>query len=243
MRSKHADDFNHDGAAPRYDTIVRNEQDPIRAGYEATLEWVAQSAEIHPESRVLELGSGSGNLTGKLGPCSDILCVDVSEKMESIAARKLGHLNNRRFVQDDILHVFEEKIGEFDAILSTYTIHHLTEGEKVVLFEQIWDHLVPGGRAAFGDLMLKSAGHMRVKINEYKSKGENSTAEDIGEEFFWFLDDAVKNLRRIGFEVETRRFSDLAFGSWRGSIRIQEAEYGRSDRNTSLRSGMGQGIH
>ena len=38
--------FNHDGGAHGYDEDVLNEQDPIRAGYEATLEWVAESAGI-----------------------------------------------------------------------------------------------------------------------------------------------------------------------------------------------------
>ena len=204
--------FNHDGGAHGYDEDVLNEQDPIRAGYEATLEWVAESAGILPDSRVLELGSGTGNLTRKIENCREIVCVDVSEKMESIAAGKLRDLNNRRFIKDDILHVFEEKIGEFDVILSTYTIHHLIEEEKSELFRRVWDHLVPGGKAVFGDLLLESVDDMQPAIDRYKSKGRHGVANAIEEEFFWYLDDSVRQLREIGFAVDTRRFSDLSFG-------------------------------
>ena len=212
MSSKYADEYNHDGAAPGYDEDVLNEEDPIRTGYTATLDWVIEAAAVRSDSRVLELGSGTGNLTRRIGPCRKIVCVDVSEKMEAIAAAKLLHLQNRRFIQDDILHVLEEAIGEFDVILSTYTIHHLLEEEKAVLFARIWDRMAPGGKAVFGDLMLERAEDRQSKVEQYKSKGEHKTAEAIEEEFFWFLDSAERRLRKIGFDVTTKRFSDLSFG-------------------------------
>ena len=212
MRSKYADEYNHDGAAPGYDEDVLNEEDPIRTGYTATLDWVIEVAQIGSDSRVLELGSGTGNLTRRIGPCRKIVCVDVSEKMEAIAAAKLRHVQYRRFIRDDVIHVLDEALGEFDVILSTYTIHHLLGEEKAVLFERIWNRLAPGGRAVFGDLMIERAEERQAKIEQYESKGERTTAEAIEEEFFWFLDDAVRKLRQIGFDVTSRRFSDLSFG-------------------------------
>jgi cyclopropane fatty-acyl-phospholipid synthase-like methyltransferase len=62
-RSANADIFNHDAEAARYDNDVRNEADPIRTGYQDVLRWVVQQAHITPSSRVLELGSGTGNLS------------------------------------------------------------------------------------------------------------------------------------------------------------------------------------
>ncbi len=46
MRSRYADEYNHDGAAPGYDEDVLNEEDPIRTGYRATLDWVIKVAQI-----------------------------------------------------------------------------------------------------------------------------------------------------------------------------------------------------
>jgi protein-L-isoaspartate O-methyltransferase len=66
MRSANADIFNHDTEAAGYDHEVRNEADPIRAGYQEVLGWVVQQAQIFPTSRVLELGSGTGNLSALL---------------------------------------------------------------------------------------------------------------------------------------------------------------------------------
>lgn len=72
MRSSHADYFNDDEAND-YDADVLNESDPIRTGYESVLDWVIQSAEIADGSRVLELGSGTGNLTERVPQCREAI--------------------------------------------------------------------------------------------------------------------------------------------------------------------------
>ena len=63
MRSRYGDVFNHDDEADAYDLEVRNEKDPIRAADDDVLRWVAQEARVISTSRVLELGSGTGNLS------------------------------------------------------------------------------------------------------------------------------------------------------------------------------------
>lgn len=42
IRSEHADVYNHNPWAADYDDDVRDEQNPIRAGYDACLTWVAE---------------------------------------------------------------------------------------------------------------------------------------------------------------------------------------------------------
>ena len=105
-RSANADIFYHDNDAAGYDNDVRNEADPIRTGYRDVLRWVVQQAQIGPASRVLELGSGTGNLSALIASCGELVSVDVSENTETIAKRKMGHLANRRFIKADILEVF-----------------------------------------------------------------------------------------------------------------------------------------
>lgn len=212
MRSSHADYFNHDEDAPGYDVDVLNESDPIRTGYDAVLDWVVASAKMEPTARVLELGSGTGNLTQRLPRCRELICVDVSEKMEEIAKGKLSSLENRTFLQDDILAVFDRDLGTFDTILSAYAIHHLTEDEKGILFQQIRSSLNEGGIAVFGDLMLENAAARRDKIGQYRKIGNDIVAEAFDEEFFWHLDEALAALRNLGFQVQWKRFSDLSYG-------------------------------
>jgi hypothetical protein len=55
--------FNRNDGAEGYDVDVRNERDAIRAAYSKVLEWVVQKAHTISTSRVLELGSGTGNLS------------------------------------------------------------------------------------------------------------------------------------------------------------------------------------
>jgi putative AdoMet-dependent methyltransferase len=212
MRSKHVDDYNHDEWADGYDADVAQEDNPIRAGYDALLDWVIAAAAIGETSRVLELGSGTGNLTARIPVCGDLLCVDISQGMETFALQKLAHLKKRRFVEDDILQVFDRPLGSFDRVISTYTVHHLTREEKRVLFERVWASLLPGGRAAFGDLMLEDESQAAVKAAAYRTAGQEDVAESIEEEFFWRLDACVADLEEIGFSVTVKRFSEFSFG-------------------------------
>jgi putative AdoMet-dependent methyltransferase len=211
-RSANVDIFNHDADAPDYDNDVRNEVDPIRTGYGDVLRWVIREAQITASSRVLELGSGTGNLSEMIASCGELVSVDVSENMEAIAKRKVQHLTNRRFIKADILEVFAQELGKFDAVISTYTVHHLTDQEKQRLFALVFDRLLPSGSAVFGDLMVQSSSEKETKIQQYLAKGDQATVQAISEEFFWSLDTAIGDLERLGFDVRAVRFSDLSFG-------------------------------
>ena len=211
-RSANADVFNHDSEAADYDSDVQNEDDPIRAGYRDVLDWVVKQAHITPTSRVLELGSGTGNLSKLIEGCGELVSVDVSAKMEAIAKLKLDHLSNRRFIKADMLEVFAQELGEFDAVISTYVVHHLTAQEKQRLFELVFGCLLPGGRAVFGDLMVLNNSEKEEKIQQYLTKGDRATAQALSEEFFWSLELDVQDLERLGFQVSTARFSDLSYG-------------------------------
>ncbi|MBV8279027.1 MAG: class I SAM-dependent methyltransferase, partial [Verrucomicrobia bacterium] len=177
MRSANAHVFNHDADAADYDNDVRNEADPIRAGYRNLLGWVVQQANITPTSRVLELGSGTGNLSALITDCRELVSVDVSENMEAIAKLKLRHLTHRRFIKADILEVFAQELGNFDAVISTYTVHHLTDEEKQQLFALVFAKLLPGGRAVFGDLMVLNNSDKEEKIQQYLANGDRATAQ------------------------------------------------------------------
>ena len=68
----------------------------------------SEGARIISTSRVLELGSKTGNLASLIPRCGEFVCVDLSERMEAIAHSKLSHIPNRHFIKADILEVFEQ---------------------------------------------------------------------------------------------------------------------------------------
>ncbi len=116
------------------------------------------------------------------------------------------------FLQADILDYFGGDPPPFDIALSTYALHHLTEAEKEHLFDQLAGRLLPGGRALFGDLMVKSAKEERVLADHYRAMGDDATATAIEEEFPWHVDASVSYLASLGLSVETTRLSSLSWG-------------------------------
>ena len=212
MRSRHADRFNHDPDAADYDRDVLDEADPIRTGYDALLDWVTQRAELVADSRVLELGSGTGNLSLRLPAFGELVCVDISDEMSRIARDKLSGQEGVRWVGNDLLEYFDSPGPDFDAVLSSYAIHHLLEAEKQQLFGCIARRLRPGGRAVFGDLMFENEDARQKTLRAYRASGRSELADEIEDEFFWDVESASRGLRGLGLEVETRRFSELSWG-------------------------------
>ncbi len=209
MKSKHYQEFNHDEDAPTYDQIDLN--DPIRHGYYEVLDWTIEQAAISSDDVVLDLGTGTGNLSKLIQSCKQLICVDISNNMMEIAKTKLVHLPQVEFVFEDVLAYFGESRPQFDAIISTYTLHHLIEDEKQIFFQKVFDQLNPGGRAVFGDLMLESKTVEPDFIKKYRDQGLEGVAQAFEEEFFWYVDSAVTGLERVGFSVEAKRFSDLSW--------------------------------
>ncbi len=212
MKSEFVDKFNHDEDAPDYDKDVRNEGHPIRAGYDALLDWVAAETGTAGSGQVLELGSGTGNLTLRLAPGTEVTCVDISQEMMQLAQKKLPTERRVTYDKEDILAFFDQSRGPYAAVVSTYTIHHLTEEEKALLFEKIAAALEPGGTAVFGDLMFKNDTAKEAYQAICRATGQEDLAEDIDDEFFWNVETAVDKLQALGFEVLTKQFSALSWG-------------------------------
>jgi putative AdoMet-dependent methyltransferase len=212
MRSQHVDAFNHDPWAAGYDADVRNEADPIRAGYAEVLAWTVQQAAIAPEHTVVDLGLGTGNTSALIPAARQLIGVDISTEMMRLAAPKLAHLADVDFVQADLLEFFEGR-RPFDRLISTYALHHLTEPEKAELFAAIGRDLAPGGRAVFGDLMFADAAAQAEIEAKYAAAGNREMVETFHEEFFWRVDQALSALQATGFVVDAvKRFSELSWG-------------------------------
>jgi len=212
VKSRHGERFNHDDDASFYDVQVRREGNPIRSGYGAVLRWVAEYSNAL-SGRVLELGSGTGNLTALLDSERPILCVDLSERMFEIAREKLaGRAGGIGYVREDLLGFFDNCDDVFGVIVSTYAVHHLEEDEKQRLFEAIRGVLQPGGVAIFGDLMFASERARREFVLECRGGERAWLADEVEDEYFWLVDRAVSALEELGFEVRTEQFSELSWG-------------------------------
>ena len=193
MRSRHVDRFNHDTEVDGYDADVRDESNPVRNGYAATLDWVIARAAIEPSDTVVDLGTGTGNLAARVGAHARLVCVDVSSGMLAVAREKLPPAT--RYVEADLLE-FVEHGPECDVVISTYAIHHLVAEEKVALLAGLFARLRSGGRIAIGDLMVADAS---VVADLRAGLAHPDVDEMFADEFPWLVDAAQRDLERIGF--------------------------------------------
>ena len=105
------------------------------------------------EARVLELGTGTGNLMQKLldrFPHSTAVGYDLSEEMLARARVKLAPYGERvQLYQGDIGQLSFP--GPFDAVISAIAVHHVPPPDKPALFHRLYDALRPGGVLVLGD--------------------------------------------------------------------------------------------
>lgn len=97
--------------------------------------------------RILDLGCGSGRLLALLRvdrPHAQCVAVDFSPVMlEAVRAN---------FAADPLVTVVEHnldqplpQLGKFDAVVSSFAIHHLAHKRKQMLYQEIFNRLEPGG--------------------------------------------------------------------------------------------------
>lgn len=207
MRSRHVDHFNHDTEVHGYDEHVADESNPVRNGYTATLDWVIEHAAVGRDDVVVDLGTGTGNLAIRLGPRARLVCVDVSTGMLAVARPKLPAATE--YVVADFLE-FVDDAPECDVVMSTYALHHLIAEEKVALFEGLLPRLRSGGRIVIGDLMVPDAA---AGTELRKDLAHLDVDELFDDEFPFFVDDARRELERIGFvDVRAEQTGMLSWG-------------------------------
>src|SRR5258706_8741060 len=99
-------------------------------------------------SRVLDLGSGDGPLLGlvKLArPVKAAVALDFSSIMiERLHARVSGD-PSVEVMTHDLDEPLPESLGTFDAVVSSFSIHHLLHERKRELYQEIFSMLSPGG--------------------------------------------------------------------------------------------------
>ena len=122
------------------------------AGYKAVLGSIYQTVMEKPNAVVLDVGFGTGTLTAKLyeNGCT-IYGQDFSARMIELASEKLpkAHLYQGDFTQGLVEPLLEQK---YDFIVATYSLHHLTDEQKVSFLHELCNHLNPGGQVLIGDV-------------------------------------------------------------------------------------------
>jgi putative AdoMet-dependent methyltransferase len=198
--------WDFDSQAGRYDEIVVGDSQ-LYARYEEVLDKVAEMANISTGDKVLDIGTGTGNLALRcLAYGAVVVGLDPSGQMLAGAREKIGANSKVEFLQVDepFLHIpYPDDF--FDAVVSTYAYHHLPHRLKPGSVREMARVLKSGGLWALGDLVFENEQAQRKALREYSW---------LEEEYFARIEDLRPIFAGLGMELKAQRFTPVTWVLW-----------------------------
>jgi tRNA (cmo5U34)-methyltransferase len=136
--------------AATYDAARRALIPPFDRFYGAAIDALELGGE--PLGRVLDLGAGTGLLSGMVAaahPDAELVLVDGAPAMLDLARERLRGHPRATYVVADLRDALPP--GTFDAVVSALAIHHLPDEDKRALLGRIAAALRPGGVLAWAE--------------------------------------------------------------------------------------------
>lgn len=97
----------------------------------------------------------------------------------------------------------------FDFIVSTYALHHLTDDQKEIAFEEMGRLLRPGGRIVIADLMFTDDEHRDAFLDELNARGDQASVEAVLDEYFADRSRLIRWLEQHRYEVRAEQLNHL----------------------------------
>jgi putative AdoMet-dependent methyltransferase len=192
--------------APTYDdTVFRSEPVDGFERYEEVLERVADLAGAAPGAHVLDVGTGTGNLALRLQRRrASVVAVEPSDAMRAEAQRKLREVP----VLAGTFLALPAADATFDAAVSTYAFHHLTDADKAVGAAELLRVLKPGGRVVIGDIAWADDGARLAMLRRFEAEGKQELVQEIKEEYYPTLGLLVSIFAALGCSVFVEQLTD-----------------------------------
>ncbi len=176
------------------DYLERADQISHRSeGESALLEFVASGAR-----RILDLGTGDGRLVAivmQARPDATAVALDFSPAMLD-AVRMRFQSDSRVEVVAHNLDVPLPNLGKFDAVVSSFAIHHVTHERKRELYAEIYESLNAGG--TFCNLEHVSSPSEQLHAEFLSSIGFSVETEDPSNKLL-DMETQLRWLREIGY--------------------------------------------
>ena len=126
------------------------------AGYKTILNAIYNRVLSVSSKNVLDIGFGTGTLTSKLYEHGCMIYgQDFSDRMIELAKEKMP---NAKLYQGDFSNGLVDPLlqQKYDAIIATYSLHHLTDLQKVTFLKNLLMLLNEGGCIYIGDVAFES---------------------------------------------------------------------------------------
>ena len=162
------------------------------AGYKDVLGTIYKTIMEKANAVVLDIGFGPGTLTTKLyeNGCT-IYGQDFSARMIELASQKMpdAHLYQGDFTQGLAEPLLAQR---YDFIVATYSLHHLTDGQKVSFLRKLRDHLSPSGQILIGDVAFET----RRELEQCRKDVGDEWDDD---EIYFVVDELKKDFPTLAF--------------------------------------------
>ena len=163
------------------------------AGYKRVLNAIYNAVLANGCQTVLDIGFGTGTLTQKLYEhgCT-VYGQDFSRRMIELAKAQMP---KAELYQGDFTKGLVDalKQNRYDAIIATYSLHHLTDVEKVVFIENLRPLLNDGGRIYIGDVAFGN----RAQLEACKADAGDDWDDD---EIYFVVDELQAYIPQLRFE-------------------------------------------
>jgi putative AdoMet-dependent methyltransferase len=198
--------WDFDEYADDYDAWVASD-DPIYARYDDVLRFVVQLAAVKAGMTVLDIGTGTANLALRLATeGTRVVGVDPSRRMLARASAKIGDGAGieLKYLEQPFLDLpFPD--DRFDAVVSTYSFHHIAPPLKSEGVREMVRVLKPGRPWVLGDLIFRDARSQQQALAKY---------EWLEDEYYPRIEELRPVFSELGMELHSQELTPITWVLW-----------------------------
>jgi putative AdoMet-dependent methyltransferase len=203
--------WSFDKWAKRYDKIIIEDKN-LFARYDEILDFVVKACKISKGKRVLDIGTGTGNLALRFYKKGALVIgLDPSAPMLAKARKKIKKNCRIEFikVEDPFLKI-PYPDNYFDAVVSSYAFHHIPHRKKPKCIKEMIRVLKKGGVWALGDICFENKTKEKQALRKYDWLDET--------EYFIRIDELAKVFKKFGMKLKSKQFTSVVWSLWARKI-------------------------
>ncbi|NUU77038.1 MerR family transcriptional regulator [Paenibacillus xylanilyticus] len=174
--------------------------------YDEALEQTAHWISPAPREQGLDIGTGTGNLAGKLLERGATMTgIDQSREMLRTCRTKYPKMHVK--LGNFLALPFADQT--FDFLVSSFAFHHLSPDQQQLALQEMQRVLTARGRICLTDLMFVDAAHHEEYIRQAETAGDTLQLRAVRERHFPLLNELCSWLEEHGYVTKHMRYNSL----------------------------------